>query len=253
MGTGTTLSNDVTPNPAMWQHFLPRLYRSFMSSMDGEMIWTELCNQLPHADKYFRFNILFHGPEPEIDDLSAMRQLRERAESSPNQNKQIQGDVADTLIAKSFYFELDGLPDYHHGEYWCRGNIFCRHSGMYRAVLLQYLQQISGRFHLGDTALITELIFPLQVSSRKFCESVAFPVKTMTDEINITLSGLFKKPRLISGFPTSIARLVHAQGLQCTFGLPSHKLQVPANYTNPRPAPKRPLDGRVKPKRACRV
>ncbi|KAA8895327.1 acyl transferase/acyl hydrolase/lysophospholipase [Sphaerosporella brunnea] len=100
MGTGTASGStgSDTGTGETLRRFIPRLYHSFISSLDGQKIWTELYNHMPGSasDKYFRFNVHFDGKEPEIDDLDAMFKLKDG--NFPNSNllvnKETESEVA---------------------------------------------------------------------------------------------------------------------------------------------------------------
>ncbi|KAF8545288.1 acyl transferase/acyl hydrolase/lysophospholipase [Trichophaea hybrida] len=245
LGTGT--GSSPAPQNSIWYRFIPRLYRSFMLSLDGQKIWTELYNDLPEgkSDKYFRFNFHFGGKEPEIDDLCAMYRLNGGTVPNSNHqvNKKTELEVAETLIAKQFYFELEELPVYRNGRYTCRGHILCRLAGAPQAALLNYLHNTLASFHISETKLGNDLKRPFRLWNNRFFEPVLFCVKSKAEEISISLHGITKiKARIISGFPTTISGLVKNQDLDSAFGTYNHskRVRVVNDYTLPRTPPKRP-------------
>lgn len=217
MGTGSS----VTSKKPSRNGFIPRLVRSFLSSMDGEDTWQQLCNRLPREvkDKYFRFNVKFNGSEPAIalDSVDKMQELEQRGRTEINLGKKI--DAAESLIAKQFYFELEALPIYRGGRYQCAGRIFCRFSGARQLALLTRLSQNSAHFLLGERPMTG-----VQLDGDTYCKifqpKVEFSVEGLEEEVTIFLrSGSTK---LISGFPTSIAFLIRCQGLDAAFGVSNH-------------------------------
>lgn len=79
IGTGSGMEvepgspTSTGPRGILRDGFIPRLYRSFMSSLDGQKAWTALMNRLnidtdSPQSKYFRLNVRFNGPEPHIDE-----------------------------------------------------------------------------------------------------------------------------------------------------------------------------------------
>lgn len=212
MGTGSSVASKKPSRNG----FIPRLVRSFLSSMDGEDTWQQLCNRLPREvkDKYFRFNVKFNGSEPAIaiDSVGKMQELKQRGRTEINLGKKI--DAAESLIAKHFYFELEALPIYRGGRYQCTGRIFCRFSGARQLALLTRLSQNSAHFLSGERPMTG-----VQVD-KIFQPKVEFSVKGLEEEVTIFLrSGSTK---LISGFPTSIASLIRCQGLDAAFGVSNH-------------------------------
>src|SRR5690606_30906083 len=87
LGTGSTASLTDPPSPASLSgtqghqdSFLPRLYRTFMSSLDGERPWLDLLNRIPYNARwrYQRLNIGLDGNhEPAIDDIGQIESMCE--------------------------------------------------------------------------------------------------------------------------------------------------------------------------------
>ena len=81
LGTGrtaiVTTPQAVSPDHTVNSKFIPRLCRSFLTGLDGEMAWRQLLNHVGRDDekRYFRLNVDLAGPEPRLDDLRAMEQL----------------------------------------------------------------------------------------------------------------------------------------------------------------------------------
>lgn len=95
--------------------------------MDGEKIWHELQNSLTASEKarFHRVNLKFRGLEPAIDDLSGMQALEAQTEKEIILNDGLRPTL-ESILASSFYFELDGLPKPDNGAYTCSGHVFCR-------------------------------------------------------------------------------------------------------------------------------
>jgi hypothetical protein len=221
MGTGSASDSarkSLGPRGVWRDGFIFRLVRSFLSSMDGEDTWQQLCNQLPKEvrEKYFRFNIRFDGSEPAIDDVDRMQELQQEGRTQIEMDNK--NNLAESLIAKQFYFELETLPIYSKGRYQCVGRLVCRFAGAQQLALLTQLSQNSAHFLLGERAITGVL----QPSSGVFRETISFSVKGLDEEVSIFLASTSTKPRCISGFPTSMASLIRAQGLDTVFGVPNH-------------------------------
>ncbi len=116
--------------------FLPRLFRSFMMLLDGQRTWYELWNSLPLGtrDRYHRLNTEFDGPEPQLDDIGAMKDLEQQTMTSAVQSRSLD-PCADNLIASLFYLELDGLPTFEKRSFRCRAHICSRWSPTNLALL----------------------------------------------------------------------------------------------------------------------
>ena len=81
LGTGTEKSlegPDAPDSTHLFQDgFIPRFYRSFLSSLDGQGTWQELINGLeePTREVCIRLNIVLPGRSLAIDDTECMDDL----------------------------------------------------------------------------------------------------------------------------------------------------------------------------------
>ena len=134
--------------------FIPRTWRSFLSSLDGEITWKSLKNHLSEGAKphYVRLNPVL-PTEASIDDVNGMDSLRRMIKKSDECI-----EIARALLISNFYLELRSLPSYEAGQYRCHGIIRCR--GQSHAVLqglrrlgLSKLEFVSGLESLGPSAL----------------------------------------------------------------------------------------------------
>ncbi|TGJ72354.1 hypothetical protein EYR41_004253 [Orbilia oligospora] len=116
LGTGTQLQKgkDDTRNKSslsgiFGKGFLSRLYKSFMSSLDGENVWNDLWSRLSS-----------------LDDVSKLSEMRAAAnQSSPAQYSSI-SELSQTILCTMFYAELERAPRYYDGAYECDLVIRCR-------------------------------------------------------------------------------------------------------------------------------
>ncbi|PPJ55138.1 hypothetical protein CBER1_09959 [Cercospora berteroae] len=222
LGTGTT--QEATPIPAppsrgrFKDSFIPRIYRSFMSGMDGEVVWRQLSNHLSTDAKtgHFRLNIPLSEAVSRLDDVRAMEALRNNVHVLKDDDKLLQ--VKRTLLAACFFFELDDIPQLDsQGFYLCSGTIRVRGDG---ERILSYLREakpasadlefLKGQDFLG----ILEEEQDTCERCRKFCKHVQFYVRNRAEEINIFLNIGNQNQQRISGFPCSTEDLVHKQRLQ---------------------------------------
>lgn len=133
-GTGPLLASphSATPQTAAPKHlfsskFIPRLCRSFFTSLDGEVTWRELLNHFEHdaQNRFFRLNINLKGREPRLDDVEAMEKLSQAVDTCKNDPKIV--DVKMALLAACFFFELKQSPVFDaSGFYVCQGDIRVR-------------------------------------------------------------------------------------------------------------------------------
>ncbi|KAF8533989.1 acyl transferase/acyl hydrolase/lysophospholipase [Trichophaea hybrida] len=214
VGTGTSPST-ASSTRFLSGSFIARLYRSFVASLDGQKAWEELQNCLPQERKanYFRLNVAFDGKEPALDDLVEMHRLK--APRTSRYGNEL--EIAESLVAKQFYFEFDHLPRYLRGRYHCSGYILCRFQGSQQAKLLKYVCGKSAGFALGDND-ITILRSPLMMQNGAFLQHVKFEINSLDEEFAISLTGVGMKSRVISGFPTTATALIRNQELDNPFG-----------------------------------
>jgi hypothetical protein len=228
LGTGSSCPGSprlLGPRGILHDGFLPRLYRSFMTSLNGQKIWDDLWNRLPveAKDRYFRLNVRFDGKEPDIDNIGEMESLIDPGTRLPTDSETCL-KIVQSLISKQFYFELDGWPLYRSGQFLCSGHIYCRFNGDLQLALLIYLRRMHARFLIGDKP-ITELLShvpPNAIPGGKFGSGVEFVIRSFNECISLSLH-LSGNAREISGFPTTIDSLMRAQNLNCIFGSDNHK------------------------------
>ena len=203
--------------------FVPRLWRSFMSSIDGQRVWRDFYNRFDartRADN-FRLNVYLPFEEPGIDDISRMDELRSSVHSQTKHNRECP-EVVIALLISSFYFELLGTPTYSSGKYTCNGVIRSRLSGSVCISVSERLLQpewsfvmntiILGRFEKADD---------LCPQCRRYSKKVRFTVRDLNETITIYMrSQDHDQKRKISGFPRTVAWFLSEQYLGWVFGTP---------------------------------
>ncbi|KAF2818135.1 FabD/lysophospholipase-like protein [Ophiobolus disseminans] len=166
-----------------------------------------------------RLSVGFDGSEPRLDDTSMIPELTLKSQADPALTLEIDV-VARRMVASLFYFELDGLPQWHNGRYLLRGHVRCSiHRGdVALAALLRKLVSSHGRFLVGDWAVSDALCVG---TDGNFCLSLDVETK---DKFTVTLQLADEEAGSnISGSPFSVRRLVAAQGLDATFGRSDHR------------------------------
>src|SRR5947199_2637516 len=108
--------------------YLFRLFRSFMSSLDGQNSWSDHLNRLDDEARgnHFRLNISLKDA-PKLDEIDKMHELRRGVQLHCRTNND-RTVIVWALLASSFFFELDErlTRTYQGKDYECRGSILCR-------------------------------------------------------------------------------------------------------------------------------
>ena len=206
-----------------------------MRSLDGEKLWQEFFNGLEDGVKhrYHRLNLMIKGPEPALDDVTAIDELREQANTYVRTDHIIQ-PVFDSVIASLFFFEFEDIPVDTGSSYSCIGHIFCRLALPVagRKLLYRKLHTSSSYFLVsGKPVVCVERVssgIPL------FRRRVTFQLESLDEQVAITLRGITSMPHTISGLPRIANDLIKLQGLDAPFGSADYSLvgkplpQVPA-------------------------
>jgi len=225
LGTGLAKNKyRIGPQSPVRDRFLRRIFRTFMRSMDGEKVWQEVFQGLPECVKhrYHRLNVVLPDQEPSLDDVTSMNILQQAASTHITTSSSVQ-DVVDSILASTFYFELDEMPTWDDGAFCCKGNIFCRLrlSMNGRRMLYEELSATSSHFLICGTPVFCVERMTMSVPSYK--RSVTFMLPDLDSEIAITLRGITSKPCTISGLPRTANNVIKAQGLQAPFGNSDHR------------------------------
>ena len=223
-GTGTTEAE--SPKPTHFRHlfndgFVPRIYRAYMASLDGQSTWQELETRIgdENPKHHFRLNVDLDKVPP-IDDVDCMEKMR--ASVALQRDATHEGiELASAILIASFYFELDAVPRYEAGLFRCEGSIFCRNDA--RAVIraLMKIDRCPSKF-FKDEAHLAECGGASEVCREccRYRKRVAFYVKDLNSLITIYLSSSGGKRRRISGFPQTLRWFVERQRLDAAFGAP---------------------------------
>ncbi|KAK0836741.1 hypothetical protein LTS02_018082, partial [Friedmanniomyces endolithicus] len=206
LGTGTG-PDAVSPQrtstrPSFRDGFIPRLCRSFLTGLDGEMTWRHLLNHLEKdaEHRYFRLNVIFADHEPRLDDITAMEKLSSDVIS--NKDDQQLTEVKFALLASSFFFELKRAPKYDSsGFYICQGEIRVRgdHTKIFMA--LRKMSAATMEFHKGSVPLGKfEHLKDICSGCYRFRKKVCFFVRRPAEVIALTMT-MGDSRRNISGFP----------------------------------------------------
>jgi hypothetical protein len=225
LGTGTSSPAVISQSPTI-SRFYVRLFKSFMRNLDGEDAWKRFLNSVPLGmrRRFHRLNVSLVGPEPRLDDTVVIPELKNRVAQTIGEQKPLISSIFDSIIASMFYFELEHVPKLGRAGYECSGSIFCRLN-----------MPPDGLRYLYDRLLKTQSWFLIQgnpVSCIQynhipktlppFQRRVSFRAESLDEVVSISIRGITSEPLLLSGFPTTIHRLVEAQQLDSPFGTMDH-------------------------------
>lgn len=204
--------------------FIPRLYRSFLSSLDGQGTWRELMNRLDETSRgdYFRLNIAFSGQEPAIDDIECMNDLRASVHLRPRISRD-RKSIASALLASAFFFKLSAIPLFKSGVFHCQGTIRCRLQG---TVVVQALARIHSSILLfvTDFGTLGHLNPSKDVCGlcHRYRRHVEFYIRHPSDAMVIYLQSDHHERRKLGGFPQTVDWFIQQQNLDAVFGTANH-------------------------------
>jgi hypothetical protein len=191
--------------------------RQVMGVMDSE--------KADDIDKWFRrFNLTLPTAPPALADVPAMRSLAKAAADHFKSNNEVQ-DLARSLLASTFYFELRRLPSFSNGLYTCHGRILCRVpvTGVGFQPFMRKMKSMGACFKIkgkimqqiqGEEPLVYD-------ANGNFSKPVMFRVRSLDDQVDISLRLSEHDERLsehyeysISASPLCLKALVKVQGLE---------------------------------------
>ncbi len=205
--------------------YVPRLWRSYMSSFNGQKIWDELMNFVNERKRedYIRLNSVLLSDESAIDNTDRMDELRESVHVS-----QMYQDCAKTLYALlifAFYFELASVSErLREGQYHCRDTIRCRLSGNSVVKLLarcdifnlEFITDVETLKHYGDN-------LDLCLLCHQYQKKVDFLVRHSTELVIIYVKSVTQGRRKISAFSQAMQWFENQQKLDVSFGTAFHR------------------------------
>lgn len=235
LGTGTMLETLSSPRiqSGMWSRmlestmvgrFVKRLWKILMDSMDAQAAWIEFYNSLPlHLrHRFHRLNLQVPGREPSLDDATQISTLKENTEQTVSGRNAAVTTVVDYMISSMFYFELDSLPRFDGRRYSCEGFIYCRldlpRDGLY--YLYYQLATTSSYFYIQGNPV--RCVKSIPQDSLPFRRRINFTVNRKDEVIGMSIRGITSKPRELSGFPTTLDKLISHQRLESPFGTIDH-------------------------------
>ncbi len=205
--------------------FIPRLYRSFLSSLDDENTWRELMNRLNERfqEDYFRLNISFSSQESAIDDIDCMNDLRTSVHLR-SRMFQDNRSIASTLLTFTFFFELITIFLFDSCMFHCQEIIRCR---LQDNVIIQALARIhsSNLSFVTDFETLSLLNFKENVCHlcHRYCKQVNFYIRHSSNFIVVYLQSNSHKRRKLDDFSQTVNWFVRQQNLDAVFEMINHK------------------------------
>lgn len=176
-----------------------------------------------HIPRYHRLNPEL-DEEYSLDNTSHMHVLKSKVEADESLSRPIEM-VARRAIASKFYFELADLPKRSNGKYVGTGHILCSILGKEPAfaVLISRLASSFTQLYLNDEPIAGSWDDPSCLDENgNFSKRVQLEV---VDQVSISLHMGDSMDELyhISGLPSTIDKLIRAQGLNAYFGTVDHR------------------------------
>ena len=211
-----------------------------MVSMDGDKAWHEIRNTISpeSTTRLHRLNVPLDDQELGIDDVSRMDCLRQKAEAYLDSQDRLT-PISDSLLAATFYFELDSPPRWVDEGFECHGSILCRLNmpPEGRRALYEHLSNECAFFVVNGRPVPATDRVPR--CAPPFRKRVKLVLSHDGDTISIILRSVNRGPHQISGQPTTLEKMVKAQMLDAPFGRVDH--EIAQKPLPPRP-PKRQRD-----------
>lgn len=205
--------------------WVPRIYRSFSSSFEGQCGWREILGLLDDKsrDDYFRFDLSVPSGLPSMDNTDCMDQLSKLVHSNPSgQQKHLEAIAS--LLATSFFFQLDSRPQYYSGFLQCIGTIRCRAPAQYAINWIDGFDSSRKDFYKDNMNLGLHLTpDDICYSCNRYCRRVRFIVRDLNENIGISIQ-FGGKQRHLSGFPNNMQWFIEQQGIDGNFGSPNHRV-----------------------------
>ncbi|MCJ1342943.1 hypothetical protein MMC31_001132 [Peltigera leucophlebia] len=231
LGTGTRKDRKSERNDfchhVFFDGFIPRLWRAYMSSFNGETNFSDLINCLDVQTRknYNRLNVFLPDDEPAIDNTSRMAELRHLVRLSPQVISKCK-EILYSLLVATFYFELSCIPtELPQGRILCTGIIRCRVPGKVIVNLLNQLHPLRLSFVTHNTILGTyRACDDLCRSCSLYQKKVQFIAQDLEQLVNIQVRSEGRSPlQNISVFPQNMKWFIDQQHLDAPFGTAYHK------------------------------
>lgn len=226
VNTSASLASKLGPFSPVRDRFLPRLFKTFMVSIDGEKAWHEVLNTVSSHSKtrLHRLNLSLEDRYLSLDDVNNITHLQEQALAQYRTSNQLEV-ICNSILASMFYFELDDIPAYHSMGIACKGTIYCRLDLPFkgRQALYSYLKERNAFFLVNGRPLRAVDAIPKYAPPLR--KKVVLHVTSYEDTVGISLRHSTMPPLLISGLPKTVDQLLKMQMLETPFGRPDHQVR----------------------------
>jgi hypothetical protein len=201
-----------------------------MRSIDGEDAWKTFYNSLEPGTRfrYHRLNVQFSGPEPSLDDTTKLQELKDNVSDTIEANSDQITSVVDAMIASMFFLELDKKPSLDGTYYTCEGYIFCRVDLPPEGLRYLYHRMVETSSWFLIQGKPIKCVGTIPYTLPPFKRHVSFRVDSMDELLSISIRGITKGTRVLSGFPTTLRKLIDKQGLNNVFGDINHSVHEKA-------------------------
>jgi hypothetical protein len=224
VGTGMCTLNraEVEPTLATRVHPLYQTYQHYMQyNFDGsqqfrnmrDMVKVSVPAEDDNVDQYIRrFDLPVDGPLADLADPAAIDPLGAAAWQYFSSSAEVH-DLARSIIASTFYFELRRMPVYEKGRYTCYGRILCRipvtNPGF--ASLMHKLDTLSATFSVQGRTLSRRMSRFDKLGN--FSKPVCLYVSRFDECVHARVQFTKTHGYYLSASPISVASLIKLQKL----------------------------------------
>ena len=231
IGTGTCSTKEDTRaetypsllfgNSALQQTFKHYCSENFNGDKKFDTMRQMLAVTLPDGaagiDEWLhRFNLPIDGELPDLADAQAIPSLAEKACSYFSSDPAVR-DLAEAILASTFYFELRCMPMYEQGYYTCHGRILCRVPVTKPAFseLMRKLDSLGAQFQIqrrmsGPSKPMSTWLD----QAGNFSRPVRLRVPSLEDQLDVRLELQGSRTHHISASPLSFNTLIKLQMLE---------------------------------------
>lgn len=210
----------------LFNGFIPRLWRAYMSSFDGESNFKDVVNALDpeRREDYTRLNVDLPSNEPAIDNTTRMEELHRLVDCNPSITLKCRYILYSLLIA-SFYFELSGIPsELPHSGVLYIGMVRCRLPSEVIVELLERIHPFRLSFATQNSMLgYYDSSCNICHSCHRYRKHVEFTARDLGQLITIHVQSPNIPLQNISAFPQSMRWFVDHQHLDAPFGTGYHR------------------------------